>query len=140
MKAAQIQKGLNELARLAISGERSALETYGDLKLLGKTVESLLKQVQTDALFEMDSSGDNSVERNGVKFTLVNNPKTYNFKLFPEWEAEKQRLKNLEEMYKAAWQATQKGMIAATDAGEVIEIPDGFVSGGGTSIRVAIAK
>lgn len=105
-------------------GSRSALITYAEMKRFADIAVKAVKQIEDLAIDEAINFGEKEFETNGYKFQIRNGATRYSYKHIPDWQIVQEELKEVEERYKAAFIARQKGLLTASADGEELILPE----------------
>lgn len=105
-------------------GSRSALLTYAEMKRFSDIVIKAVKQIEDLATEEAYTYGEKDFETHGFKFQIRNGATRYSYKNIPAWQIVQEELKEVEERYKAAFIARQKGLLTASLDGEELVLPE----------------
>lgn len=105
-------------------GSRSALLAYAEMKRFADIASQAVKQIEPIAMEEAIKYGENEFETHGFKFQIRNGATRYSYKNIPEWQEANEKVKDVEERYKAAFVARQKGLLTASEDGEEMILPE----------------
>lgn len=113
-----------DLMNKIIDGDAKALNHYAEVKEYFEDIKNLFDAVKEIAEEEAESYEKN-FSINGNDFEKRNGRKVWNFKNISEWQIAKDNLKEIEDKYKIAFSAYQKGKSIIDDGtGEVLPVPD----------------
>lgn len=105
-------------------GSRSALLAYAEMKRFADIASQAVKQIEPIAMEEAIKYGEKEFETHGFKFQIRNGATRYSYKHIPEWQEANEKVKDVEERYKAAFIARQKGLLTASEDGEEMILPE----------------
>lgn len=105
-------------------GSRNALLAYAEMKKFADIASQAVKQIEAIAMEEAINFGEKEFETHGFKFQIRNGATRYSYKHIPEWQTAQEGLKEVEERYKAAFVARQKGLLTASEDGEEMILPE----------------
>lgn len=105
-------------------GSRPALLAYAEMKRFAEIAAQAVKQIEPIAMEEALNFGEKDFETNGFKFQIRNGATRYSYKHIPDWQIVQEELKEVEERYKAAFIARQKGLLTASTDGEELILPE----------------
>ena len=123
-----IQDQINLTIEKVESGHTHPLDALiklrGDKYLLKQSLE-LIDAFEADNLellsSEVDAYGG---QYNGYDIQVRSGGKTFSFRHIPEWQEVEAKKKEVEAKYKSYFDASQKGMMAVSEDGEEILIPE----------------
>jgi len=121
------QQRANELMDIVDGVERGskpALLAYAEMKRFADIAAQAVKQIEPVAMEEALNFGEKDFETNGFKFQIRNGATRYSYKHIPDWQTVQKELKEVEERYKAAFIARQKGLLTASADGEELILPE----------------
>lgn len=116
-----LQDKIYKIAERVDNGNLSPIEAQRELNKLEAIVKEtkaiIFPALENEvSLYSKDQLKDMEVEvRNGRK--------NWDFKHIPEWKTEKDKLTAIETKYKSVYEATQKGVLTASEDGEELELP-----------------
>lgn len=99
-------------------GNQNALDVFISFKQIADHLDSAKKKIDELAIKEMSAYTDGFY--NGNKIMIVEGRKSFNFKGIKEIEEKEKELKELQNIYKCAYDGVQKGIVH-TDNGEWID-------------------
>lgn len=105
-------------------GSRNALLAYAEMKKFADIATQAVKQIEPIAMEEAINFGEKEFETHGFNFQIRNGATRYSYKHIPEWQKAQEGLKEVEERYKAAFVARQKGLLTASEDGEEMILPE----------------
>jgi len=120
--SAEVEEHLNDLAMQVSEGEADAMETYGIIQTLRKTLESIEKGIKAEAIESAlrHSADKGEVNYKGFKFKFAQGRRMFKFDHISSWKSANDTLKDIEEMAKAA-ASKGSGEYVNQETGEVIE-------------------
>ncbi len=124
----QLQDYLINTEQMAENGEITYLDAVIAMREEKEFYESqldLIKQWEEEfkSLIEQEAAQYQN-EYKGAKFEFRSGGKTFNFKNIPDVEQKEKELKELKSFYQSAWENKQKGLLAATEDGEELTLPE----------------
>jgi hypothetical protein len=105
-------------------GEVNALEGFAQLKYLEELYKKAKLQVEPLAWEEAEKHPDKSFSQGGYIFEKRNGGHSFVYKHIPEWQEKQAALKEVEERYKRAFEAKQKGLMVASEDAEDMIMPE----------------
>lgn len=115
----------NKIDELLDKWQEGTLEAYmilKDLKDFKTDLEDQIIDIESEAMRELKDY-ENKFQLKGFEFEKRNGSTRYDYKHIKEWVDQKNKLKEIEQKYKAAYSQYQKGVSGVTVDGEVLEIP-----------------
>lgn len=112
---------VNDSVNAVEGGHADALRTYINLYRLSKLLSEAMDRIKPDALNEATKYGK-TFQFHGCEIQNKNAPGRFVFKSIPEWQEQQFRIKQIEDKYKSAWQAREKGLTSITDDGEILDL------------------
>jgi len=136
--SAEVEEHLNDLAMQVSEGEADAMETYGIIQTLRKTLESIEKGIKAEAIESAlgHSADKGEVSYKGFKFKFAQGRRMFKFDHIPSWKKANETLKEIEELAKVASEKGS-GQYLDEETGEVIEIEPAIVSYAAASLSVS---
>ena len=117
-------KSSSALVQDVINGVEDPLVAYAILKQEEAHIKACLVEIEGAVAEEKDKYSDKTFEHQGYKFEKRAGGVTWDFKHIPEWKELKDRLGEIENKYKAAYNASQGGLITADgETGEDTVLP-----------------
>ena len=114
----------NKLAESVENGDSDSMITLSRLSAVEKAIKECKDKVYQTALTDAEKYPEKSFTYEGLTVEKRNGRKIYNFKEIEEWNDIKSQLTKKEIMYKAAFDAWQKGLkVFDEETGEEIPIP-----------------
>jgi len=104
-------------------GNETALITYANLKKCKDLFDEAIKQVEDLAIQEADGYAEKSFSEFGFIFEKRNGSTRFSYSHIPGVIKLKDEIKEIEQISKQAYLASQKGMLVADENGEPIELP-----------------
>lgn len=125
---AQLQDYLVNTEQMVEDGSMTYLDAVIAMREEKEFYESqldLIKQWEEEfkSLIEQEAAAYQN-EYKGAKFEFRSGGKTFNFKNIPDVEQKENELKELKSLYQSAWENKQKGLLAATEDGEELQLPE----------------
>ena len=109
------------------TGDISLLHASVSLHKIQKDLEAVAKEIanwKKEHLDQMESEASEYPDGfMGYTFEFRAGGKIWNFKDIPEWNREKEKMKELEAKYKMAYESVQKGITPVDEYGEVLPCP-----------------
>lgn len=105
------------------NGNTDALTTYAEIKQLKDMYDMAQKQIEPIVMQEAELYSEKEFSKGQYKFTKRNGATRYSYKNITEWSDKNKELKKIEEKYKAAFIAQNKGILTASSQGEELELP-----------------
>ncbi len=128
--------------QLVEDGEECLLDTVIQMREDMAFYEEMIKNIKD---FEAENYGEIETRANeyqntykGVDFEFRSGRRMFNYKGIPEWEEAKSKLKFVEDKYKAAWNNVSNGLMAVSEDGEELSLPD--VTYGSKSVVIKKSK
>lgn len=118
-----IQEQIDSVLNAIDLGYVNPLEAFAVFKELEKRFNEAKKQIDSLA-YEESEKYAKSFELNGYKFTRVEGRKQFDFSNIFEWVEAKNKLKEIEDKYKAVYSNNEKGITALDEStGELLQSP-----------------
>jgi len=114
-------------------GESDALKAYVELKNFEKLFKEVISECNKLAVEEAEKYGAKNFKAFGAEITLKNNAGRWDFKGIKEWELSKASLKEIEDKFKLAYKAMEKGL-GTHEEGVVTELPK--YTSGATNVTI----
>lgn len=105
-------------------GEVSALYAFAQIKHLEDLYSKAKRQIEPLAWNEAEAHPEKTFSEAGFTFEKRNGGHSYIYKHIPEWQEKQAALKEVEERYKQAFIARQKGLMVASEDAEEMLMPE----------------
>lgn len=102
-------------------GNIDALVAYADLNVLIKKIEKTKSIILVHALNEADNY-ESTFRLKGYQFEKRNGGRQWDYSGIPEWQQQKDKLKEIEDKAKSSALNHEKGILSSSEDGEVIEM------------------
>lgn len=109
------------VATSAMDGEVDALVAFAQIKAIAAAATDALKVVDPLAIAAAEHYPSKAFEHAGLKFQRKEGSRNFKFDHLPEVVRRAQELKDLQERHKSAALQLEKGMLAATVDGEMVD-------------------
>ncbi len=119
MREEEVAHLLNEVEQ----GNSRALGIYAYLKNCEDLYKEAITQIEPLALNEASEYAEKSFKENGISFEKRNGSTRYSYSHIEAHKKLKNKLKEIEERSKQAYLSHQKGLLTASEDGEIIEFP-----------------
>jgi hypothetical protein len=104
-------------------GNERALNVYANFKRCKDLFEEAIKQIEPEAQNEANGYAEKSFSESGFTFEKRNGSTRYSYSHIPEVVKLTEKLKEVQEICKSAFLASQKGILTASKHGEEIVFP-----------------
>jgi len=101
---------INEIINQVREGLINPLEAYIQLKSIEADLKTALPLINDEAVEEAKKHALKSFKFKGAEITLKSNPGTWDFKSIDSWRLQKEKLKEVEESAKIAYQTKGKSV------------------------------
>lgn len=111
-----------ELIQDVLDGNEDPIRAYAILKEEQELIKKGLEAISGGVMEEM-AKEDKNFTRHGYKFEKRSGRKVWNFKHLDRWDDARNQLKEVEDYYKKAYEASNKQIMSVSQDGEIIELP-----------------
>jgi len=115
---------IHELVQNVIDGQESPLLALAILREEKKQVDKCIKEIEEQAMTEAENFQEKSFTHKGFSFEKRVGGRTFIFKGIPDWQMKKSELDAIEDRAKQAFISKEKGLMTASQDGEVIDLPE----------------
>lgn len=138
-KIQRIQDSLQESLKAAEEGEVNILDLYINMKKLSDSIDKQMKEIKSEAMTELSKHGKGEHLIEGAIVSLSNTGGRWDFKHIKDWSVQKGKLIEIEDKFKSAFKAHEKGLMSVeSDTGEIPVLPK--YSGSTETIKIKIPK
>lgn len=118
-----IKKQLSNTVQEVLDGHFSALESYAELSVLKKHLETCIEKIKQSAVNEATKEDQKTFQKLGFEFTYSEGRRSYDFKHIPAWSDLTNKRTEIEKLAKIAADGYVKstGKTIVDENGEVIE-------------------
>lgn len=120
LNRAKIKAEVEKITTAVTNGEINPLNAFLFVKYMEDVSKSAKEALGEQAINEALKHGKD-FEYNGAKVNIKSSPGRWDYKHLPEWIEAEQKVKAIEENAKQSYQNAAKGVITASNDGEVIE-------------------
>lgn len=120
-----------KLADDAIQGIANPLEAYVELKKIEKILEQCLESVKPEACQDAYNYPEKSFDKYGVTITKSRAPGRWDYKGIDQWNDQKKKLTEIEQLAQAAFKLSSKGQTITDDDGVIVQ-PGKYTEGADT--------